>query len=860
MYRRPGVPIESLLDLEGRTVAVLEGSVQQAALEVLLEEMGIDHDLLLLSEMPETLAAVADGRADVAAVNHLFGGRYHQAYGLTRTPIIFQPSRLFIATGKGRNPALLAAIDHHLVAWRADGDSVYYDILERWLGDRSRFHLPAWVSWAVGGAGIALLVVSILALWLRHLVRLRGHRLDEAGRELQTAWHVIDASPVVLFRWRQEPGWPVEYVSENVRRWGYDAGRLVREATRVIDLIHPDDLPRLQAQLAQHLESGDDTRREQFRLRQPDGGFFWVETVSRPLRDESGRVSHLEGVVTDVTERRESERRQREAAAVIDNTLEGVIVTDTDERIAMVNPAFCSLTGFEESEVVGRPVAMLDPEPDANPWAEIRRDLRDRGHWQGEMSSRRRNGEVFPEVRSINRVAGLAGEADRIVHLFTDMSRVRASEARLEFLARHDALTGLPNRALLLSKLEHRMRIATHRVGLLLVDLDRFRDVNDSYGHHVGDELLRQVAARLSTLLGDTCLARLGGDEFALLVDDFASEMDLARLAEAVINALSEPWGLEGHAEVRLGASVGITIHPDFGRSPEEMLQQADTAVFQAKIDGRGGFHFFDESLTASARKRIEMESRLRRAIENDELELHYQPQVDSRDGRIIGAEALVRWREAGGRLIPPGEFIPVAEQTGLIAALGDWVLREACRQGRAWLDAGVRPGRLAVNLSARQLRDSELTDRVEAILDETGFPAEWLELELTESALMHQQDEVVERLRELKRLGVHLAIDDFGTGYSSLAYLQRFPVDVLKIDKRFVDDLAENADDREIATAILAMGHALGLSVLAEGVETRAQLDFLRKSQCEAWQGYLCSRPVPADAFAALLKEHGDT
>jgi len=284
MYRRPGVPIESLLDLEGRTVAVLEGSVQQASLEVLLEEMGIDHDLLLLSEMPETLVAVADGRADVAAVNHLFGGRYQQAYGLSRTPIIFHPSRLFIATGKGHNPALLAAIDRHLAGWRADGDSVYYDILERWLHDRSGFHIHAWMVWAVGGVAVALFLVSVLALWLRYLVRQRGRRLEEAGRALKTAYHVIDASPVVLFRWRLAPGWPVEYVSDNVRRWGYDADRLVRERTPVAELIHPDDLPALQACLAERLESPDGSRREQFRLRKPDGTFFWFFALPRETR------------------------------------------------------------------------------------------------------------------------------------------------------------------------------------------------------------------------------------------------------------------------------------------------------------------------------------------------------------------------------------------------------------------------------------------------------------------------------------------------------------------------------------------------------------------------------------------------
>lgn len=855
VYRDPGIDIDSVLDLRDRRVALLEESIQFSRVDELLHDFGMGYEPVLVPDIRSAFAAVAEGRADVAVVNHLFGSRYYRDFGLARTPVMLEPAELFFATARGRNADLLEAIDRHLAAWRENGDSVYYDVLERWMGERPAFYLPGWLPWVASiSAGLLLLAIAI-AVWLRHQVGVRTRRLDETSGALEIAYQVIDASPVVLFRWRPEPGWPVAYVSDNIRRWGYEAEQWIEEGRHFADIIHPDDLPRLDADRESQLESGADGYRQEYRIHRPEDGYFWVEGLSRLIRDDEGRVHHIEGVVTDITERRESERSQREAAAVIENTLEGVIITDARERIIRVNRAFCALTGHDESEVLGRPVTLLDAEPDGNPWAEIRRQLANDGHWQGEMTSRRKNGEAFPELRTINRVDGLVGEGDRVVHMFTDMSRIKATEEQLDFLSLHDPLTGLPNRSLLLSHLRDRIAApGRRRMGLLMIDLDRFRDVNDSYGHDVGDDLLRQVAGRLDELLGGAFLARLGGDEFAVLSEDFDSEIELARLAEALIGTLSDPWQLGGDTEVRLGASVGITLYPTFGRSPEELLQQADAALYRAKAEGRGDFRFFDESLTASARQRIEMETRLRRGIENDDLELRYQPQLDVQTGEIIGAEALVRWRDGERGLVSPAEFIPVAEQTGMIGALGDWVLREACRQGRAWLDAGLLPGRLAVNLSAWQLRDAELVDRIALILEETGFPADRLELELTESALMRQQDKVVTRLRQLKALGVHLAIDDFGTGYSSLAYLQQFPIDVLKIDKRFVDNLAENHDDREIASAILAMGHALGLSVIAEGVEVDAQLAFLRENGCDAYQGYIVSPPVPADEFATLL------
>ncbi|MDG4867467.1 EAL domain-containing protein [Guyparkeria sp. 1SP6A2] len=855
VYRRPDVPISSILDLKGRRVALLEGSIQQARLDALLGDFGLSYEPVLVGDFRSAFALVAQGEADAAVVNHLFGARYHQEFDLTRTPMVFEPSRLFFATAKGENPELLAVIDRHLSAWQANGDSVFFDVLERWMGERPRFHVPDWIWW-MGAMGLVLLLAALgVSTWLRRQVAQRTRRLVEASGALETAYQVIDASPVVLFRWRLAPGWPVEYVSGNVRRWGYEAEAFLSGDLCFADVVHPDDLARVSADVERHLAGDTDAFRQEYRIVRPDGTPRWVEDLTRVTRDSQGRVERLEGVVTDVTERRESERRQREAAAVIENTLEGVMITDRDERIIMVNRAFESLTDYSEAEAMGRPVTFLDAESGQNPWPRIRQQLERENHWQGELTSRRKKGEVFPELRTISRVAGLTGEQDHVVHMFTDMSRLRASEERLDFLARHDSLTGLPNRTRLLSHMRERMAVSNgQRLGLLMIDLDRFRDINESYGHHVGDDLLRQVAARLSDVPGNRFLARLGGDEFSVLREDFETEMDLARLAEGLIEALSRPVALADVGEVRLGASIGITIYPEYGHTPETLLQQADAALYRAKTEGRGSFRFFDESLTSSARQRTELETRLRRAIEQEDLEMHYQPQVDIQTGQMIGAEALVRWRDGSRGLIPPAVFIPIAEQSGLIRALGEWVLRDVCRQGREWLDAGLAVPRLAVNLSAQQLQEADLVDRVRQILVDTGYPADGLELELTESALMHRQEHAMSVLHQLKDLGVQLAIDDFGTGYSSLAYLRQFPVEVLKIDKRFIDDLAENDDDREIATAILAMGHALGLSVLAEGVETAEQLGFLRDNGCDSFQGYLFSPPLPAQDFRDLI------
>ncbi len=672
-------------------------------------------------------------------------------------------------------------------------------------------------------------------------------------RELQYR-HLFEAHPLPLWVYDLET---LRFLAVNdaaIQHYGFSQDEFL--SMTIADIRPCEDLPRLLENIAQvqnhHIDEAGI-----WQHRKKDGALIEVEITSHILEFGGRRAEVV--LAHDVTERLRIEERLRQAATVFENTREGITIADAAGRILRVNRAFCELTGYSEEEVQGQTSRLLHsgrqtPAFYAAMWA----SLRETGHWQGEIWNRRKNGEVCPGLLSISAVKSSAGVVTHYVGVFTDLSKIKASEKQLDFLAHYDPLTGLPNRLLLSAQLQHGIDIARRDDGalaLLVMDLDRFKDVNDSYGHSTGDALLQQVAERLTSRLRSVdTVTRLGGDEFAVLLENLAQPQDAARVAMEIINLLSEPWQLANGAELRLGASVGISLFPAHGQSAEELLQQADAALYQAKNEGRGRFQYFSADLTEAARQRIELEARLRHAINDQQLRVYYQPQVDIASGRIVGAEALVRWQDPERGLIPPIRFIPLAEETGLINAIGEWVLRETCRQGKVWMDAGLPPLTLAVNLSARQIHQGDITATVMQILSDTGFPAEWLELELTESALMQRETEAVAILEQLRGLGLHLAMDDFGTGYSSLAYLKRFPLDVLKIDKSFVDDIPHHRDDMEIAATIIAMGHTLGLKVLAEGVETAEQLAFLQLKGCDKYQGYLTSPPVPAEAFVGLL------
>lgn len=716
------------------------------------------------------------------------------------------------------------------------------------------------VFWIGLLAFFALVVIGIVwGLTLR--LQQRTHRLELAAQAA--------AKDRLLMKFYELPFVGMAITSPQTKRWirfndrlceifGYSREELA-EMTWV-ELTYPPDLDADLAEFQHVLAGTSDGYAMEKRYVRKDGGIVHTEIDVRVVRHEDGSVDYFVGTVADISERKRQEERRRLATALFDNTREGVVVTDRDTRILQVNKAFVELTGYSEGDVLGRtPGFLRSDRHDAAFFDAMWRSLEDTGHWQGELWNRRKNGELYPVLLNISAVRDDAGRVIQYVGAFSDLSRIKESESRLDFLVYHDPLTELPNRLLLVSRLDHAIDVAAREgqlVALLLLDLDRFKDVNDSYGHPAGDVLLRQTARRLGgCLVAADTLARLGGDEFAILLEDIVDPQDAARVAERLIAALGETTRLPDGSEVRIGASIGISVYEGHNEDAGEMLRQADAALYRAKEGGRSRFDFYTEDLTHSARLRVETERRLRCALAEGQLVAHYQPQVEIATGRVIGVEALVRWRDPERGLIPPGEFIPLAEETGLIGALGEWVLHEACRQGVRWMEAGIAPLVVAVNLSGYQLRQGDIVESVARVLRRTGFPADRLELELTESALMEREGDTAGVLDRLRAQGIRMAVDDFGTGYSSFAYLRRFRLDVLKIDKGFIDEIDQQQDARTIVDAIIAMGHALGLQVLAEGVETQSQLDILRDQGCDLFQGYLKSRPLDADAVTALLR-----
>lgn len=588
-------------------------------------------------------------------------------------------------------------------------------------------------------------------------------------------------------------------------------------------------------------------------------GLGWAELRSASIQWQ-GNDAYVIGV-RDITENKLNDERLRQAAAVFNNTRDGVMTVDADLRIVHINAAFTDITGYTEAEAIGKPSSLLrSGRHDREFYAQMWQSITITGHWQGEIWNRRKSGEVYPELLSISRVTDKSGTTTHYVGVFADISKLKTSELQLDFLAHHDPLTRLPNRLLLLSHLEHAIKTAQREgkiVALLMLDLDRFKEVNDIFGHLAGDQLLQQVADRLIARLRSVdTVCRLGGDEFILLLEDIEQAEDAALVANDIISALSEPWQLSQDSEVSIGVSIGISLYPEHGNEAEQLIQQADTALYHAKAKGRGCFKYFCEDITQAARVRMDTEVRLRHGINEGELRVHYQPQIDIITGRIVGAEALVRWQDPLNGLLLPTVFIELAEKTGLITSIGNWVLKAACTQGQRWLNAGYPPLTIAVNVSPHQFRYSHIDTVVNKVLNETGFPAYCLELELTESALMQREGEATLILARLNKLGVTLAIDDFGTGYSSLAYLKLFPLNVLKIDKSFINDIPHSRSDIAMTATIIAIARTLNLKALAEGVETPAQLAFLQEKGCDLYQGYLTSPPVPAAEFEQLLKK----
>ena len=550
-----------------------------------------------------------------------------------------------------------------------------------------------------------------------------------------------------------------------------------------------------------------------------------------------------------------SRRNLLMAEKVIDASLEGILITDLDGTILSVNPAFTKVTGYTAAEAVGnRPSMLQSGLHDAAFYQAMWTTLRDEGSWQGEVWNRRKNGEIYAELLTITVVPDDHGRPANYAAAFSDITKLKESEQRIEALAHRDVLTGLPTQHVFKDRLSVALFQAHRegkRVAVMMVGLDRFQRINESLGHEAGDRLLQAVAKRLQENLREAdFLARMGGDEFLILVAGIGHVEDAVKRAWWIIEAFNAPFTVDA-AEIFMTASIGISLYPDDGINPETLMMNADAAMYRTKGEARSSFQLYTHTMNAQAAERLWLETQLRRALEENQFQLHYQPLVDAADGRVVSAEVLLRWTHPERGPISPVEFIPVAEDSGLVMPLGEWVLREACRQQRAWWDEGKAPVPVAVNISGLQFREQDCLHTAKAVLMESGLDPRLIRFELTESVIMGDAEEAIAMLNEITAMGISVSVDDFGTGYSSLAYLKRFPISTLKIDRSFVSDIEDNADDFAIVRAIINLGHSLRLKVVAEGVESEGQLAMLRDEGCDLIQGFYFSRPLPAAEFA---------
>jgi diguanylate cyclase (GGDEF)-like protein/PAS domain S-box-containing protein len=559
-------------------------------------------------------------------------------------------------------------------------------------------------------------------------------------------------------------------------------------------------------------------------------------------------------ISTDISRRVAIETELKQYALAFENTSEGMVISDTNGFIITVNSAFEKISGYTEGEAVGKKMSLVKSgQHDEAFYKKLWSSLKNEGQWTGEIWNRRKNGELYPEWLNINTVLSTKNEPAFFVAVFSDITVLKRAENELHYLAHHDPLTQLPNRLLFKDRLDHALKNA-HReqemVALLALDLDRFKNINDSLGHPAGDELLKSVSAHLVSLVRENdTVSRVGGDEFTIIAEGLTSFHSVSLLADKIVKGMVHDFNL-GNQKVMTSISIGIAVYPQDGDTHEELLKNADTALYKAKGLGRNNYQFYTQDLSQSAFEKLVMENQMTHAISNHEFEVYYQPQFDIETDKLVSAEALIRWNHPEYGIVTPDKFIPLAEENGLIVSLGEWVLRTACTQAKKWLDSGYEFERIAVNLSGKQLDRPGLYDTVKSILQSTGLPPQKLELEVTEGFIMGEGRDSISLLESFRDLGITIAIDDFGTGYSSLTYLKRLPIRTLKIDRSFVTDLPHDDEDAAISRAVIALGHSLGMHIIAEGVENHSQLDFLKAEGCEVMQGYLKGKPSPSSEF----------
>ncbi len=599
----------------------------------------------------------------------------------------------------------------------------------------------------------------------------------------------------------------------------------------------------------------------EFRILRGDNEIRYIQASGAPIFDAKGNIEELVGINLDVTHIRQREQEIAEAASVFENTIEGIVMTDLEGVIQQVNPAFESITGYLREEVVGKTCRVLKSEKhDKDFYIEMWQSLTRFGQWKGEIYNKRKNGEIYPELLTISTSRNENNSALGFVAVFSDISVLKESQARLNFLAHHDPLTQLPNRLLLDGRLKQSIRHAAcqnTKLALVFIDIDHFKDINDSFGHITGDALLKNLAVRFKEHLRESDTAsRISGDEFVILFEKVQSREDIKSILKKLIHAAKAPFILHGR-EVRITLSMGAAIFPDDATEPQTLMSHADAAMYAAKESGRNTYRFYTKSLTQASIDQVTITNALQQSIENQEFSIVLQPQANVSNFKITGLEVLLRWQHPVLGTVPPDSFLHIAEQAGLLRDIDMWVLKKSLSIGKHLLDEGINFGRLAVNLSSSQLSDNNFSMKVESLMKNVGMPAMNLELEITESFIMRGPDSCIGNLIHLRNMGIQISIDDFGTGYSSLSYLKQLPIDKVKIDRSFIQDIPNDIDNMAITEAIISMGRALNLEVIAEGVETQAQLDFIHQCQCDQAQGFLISKPLSLSELIKYMKQH---
>ena len=684
--------------------------------------------------------------------------------------------------------------------------------------------------------------------------------LRESERALST---LLSNLPGYAFRVRNDDGFTLEYVSDGIFDiTGHAAAEFISGSVTVLEVAHPDDRKMIVEAAISAVESRELNTIE-YRIVTANGETKWVWGQSQVVVDEdSDAVIALEGFVSDITERKraeqalaESEERHRD---LFENARDAMFTYNLRGRMISGNRRVTELTGYTNEEFLTLNLGQVIATDYHLLAAEALKRVFNGDSAPYELEIRAKDGRRIPLEITARIILGKRGEPKTVQAIGRDITERKQAEETIRRLAYHDALTGLPNRALFEDRLLVALAQARRQgemLAVLFLDLDSFKVVNDTLGHGAGDKLLQAVAHDLATLVreGDT-VARVGGDEFTVLLAGIEAPEDATDIAQRILECLRQPRVING-TEFRTTGSIGVTMYPADGDEGETLLRNADTAMYRAKERGRDNYQLYTASMNARMMERIAVEQDLRHALVRDELTLFYQPIVAVETGVITGAEALLRWRHPQRGIVPPDEFIPLAEETGLILEIGEWVLRQTCRQVRQWREQGLAIDIVAVNLSARQLQQEDLVERIAGILRESGVSPDSIQLEITEGAVLKNVDSAIAMLRQLGGMGIQIALDDFGTGYSSLTYLKRFPIDAVKIDRSFVRDLEYDASDATIVSTVIGMAENLHLNVIAEGVETENQLEFLRQRGCKEYQGYLFARPVPPEEFAELLR-----